>query len=202
MLHSICQQVWKIQATRQLHSSPILVRLCSKSFKLGFSSIWTENFQMFKWGLEKAEEPEIKLPTFAGSYRKQGNFRKTSTSVLLYTKAFDYVDHNTLEILKEMGRPDHFACLLRNLYAGQEAIVRILYGTTDWFRVEKGEWQGCLLSPCLVICRVHHAKYWAGCVRRNINHRYAYDTTLLTESKEELKSLLMRVKEESGKKLV
>ena len=86
---------------------------------------------MFKWGLEKAEEPEIKLLTFAGSYRKQGNFRKTSSSVLLYTKAFDYVDHNTLEILKEMGRPDHFACLLRNLYAGQEAIVRILYGTTD-----------------------------------------------------------------------
>ena len=96
------------------------------------------NFQMFKWGLENAEEPEIKLPTFAGSYRKQGNSRKTSNSVLLYTEAFDCVDHNKLwKILKEIGIPYHLTCLLRNLYTGQEATVRTGHGTTDWFQIGK-----------------------------------------------------------------
>ena len=133
-----------VQTTRQLHSSHMLVRLCSKFSKLGFNSTWTKNFQMFKLGLENVEEPEIKLPILAGSQRKQGNFRKTSTSVSL-TKAFDSVDHNKLwTTLKEMGIPDHLTCLLRNLYVGQEATVRTLYGTTDWFKIEKGVWQGCL----------------------------------------------------------
>ena len=95
---------------------------------------------MFKLVLEKAEEPEIKLPTFAGSSKKQKNSRETSISALLtYAKAFDYVDHNKLwKILKEMGVPDHLTCLLRNLYAGQEATVRTGHGTTDWFQTGKG----------------------------------------------------------------
>ena len=101
---------------------------------------------MFKLVLEKAEEPEIKLPTSAGSWKKQGSFRKTSISALM-TKAFDCVDHNKLwKILKKMGIPNHLSCLLRNLYAGQEATVRTGHGTTDWFQIGKGVRQGCILS--------------------------------------------------------
>ena len=90
---------------------------------------------MFKLVLEKAEEPEIKLPTSAGSSKKQESSRKISYFCFIdYAKAFDCVDHNKLlKILKEMGIPDHLACLLRNLYAGQEATVRSGHGTTDWF---------------------------------------------------------------------
>ena len=90
---------------------------------------------MFKLDLEKAEEPEIKLPTSTGSQKKQESSRKTSTSGFTdYAKAFDCVDHNKQwEILKEMGIPDHLTCLLRNLHAGQEATVRTGHGTTDWF---------------------------------------------------------------------
>ena len=90
---------------------------------------------MIKLVLENIEKPEIKLPTSAGSLKKQESSRKTSTSVLLTTpKAFDYVDHNKLwKILKEMGISDHLTCLLRNLYAGEEATVRTGHGPTDWF---------------------------------------------------------------------
>ena len=106
---------------------------------------------MFKLVLEKAEEPEIKLPTSAGSLKKQESSRKTSTSAFIdYTKAFDCVDHNKVwNILKEMGIPDHLTYLLRNLYAGQEATIRTGHGTTDWFQIGKGVRQGCILSPCL-----------------------------------------------------
>ena len=105
---------------------------------------------MFKLDLEKAEEPEIKLPTSLGSSKKQGSSSKTSTSVFIdYAKAFDCVDHNKLwKILKEIGIPDHLTCLLRNLYAGEEATVRTGNGT-DWFQIEKAVCQGCILSPCL-----------------------------------------------------
>ena len=107
------------------------------------------NFQMLV--LEKAEEPEIKLQTSAGSWKKQESSRKTSISALLtIPTAFDCVDHNKLwKILKEMGIPDHLTCLLRNLYAGQEGTVRTGHGTTDWIQIEKGICQGCILSPCL-----------------------------------------------------
>ena len=105
---------------------------------------------MFKLILEKAEEPEIKLPTSAGSWKKQESSRKTSISAFDYSKAFDCVDHNKLwKILKEMGILGHLTCLLRNLYAGQEATVRTGHGTTDWFQIGKGVCQGCILSPCL-----------------------------------------------------
>ena len=120
------------------------------------------------------------------------------------------MDHNKLwKILKEMTIPDHVTCLLRNLYAGQEAIVRTGHGTTDWFQIGKGVRQGCILSPCLfkLICRVRHEKYWAGrstswnqdCQEKYHNHRYVHDTALMAESEEELKSLLMKMKEESKK---
>ena len=125
-----------------------------------------------------------------------------------YAKAFDCVDHNKLwKIPKEMGIPDHLTCLLRNLCAGQEATVRTGYGTTDWFQIGNGVCQGCTLSPCLFnfyaeyIMRntgLEEAHAGIKIARRNINNlRYADGTTLMAESEEELKSLLMKVKEES-----
>ena len=127
-----------------------------------------------------------------------------------YAKAFDCVDHNKLwKILKEMGIPDHLTCLLRNLEAGQEATVRTGHGTTDWFQIGKGVHQGYILSPCLFNFYAEYIMRNAGLekaqagikiARRNINNlRYADDTTLMAESEEELKSLLMKVKEESEK---
>ena len=127
-----------------------------------------------------------------------------------YAKAFAYVDHNKLwKMLKEMEIPDHLTCLLRNLYAGQEATFRTGYGTTDWFQIGKALHQGCILSPCLfnlyaeyIMRKVALEEAQAGIkiAGRNIsNFRYADDTTLMEESEEELKSLLMKVKEESEK---
>ena len=120
------------------------------------------------------------------------------------------MDHNKLwKILKNIGIPDHLTCLLRNLYAGQEAIVRTGQGTTDWFQIGKGVCQGCILSPCIFNLYAEYIMRNAGLeeaqagikiARRNINNLiYADDTTLMAESEEELKSLLMRVKEESEK---
>ena len=127
-----------------------------------------------------------------------------------YAKAFDCVDHNKLwKILKEMGIPDHLTFLLRNLYAGQEATVRTGHGTTDWFQIGKGVCQGCILSACLFNLYAEYIMRNAGMeealagikiAKRNINNlRYADDTTLMAESEEKLKSLLMKVKEESEK---
>ena len=116
----------KSQRMFQLCLFHMLARLCSESFKLGFSSLWTKNFQMFKLDLEKAEEPGIKLPTFAGLGRKQRNSRKTSTSASL----------TMLKPLTEMGVPDHLTCLLRN-QVKKEATVRTGHGMTDWFQVGK-----------------------------------------------------------------
>ena len=124
-----------------------------------------------------------------------------------YAKAFDYMDHN--KILQEMGIPDHLTCLLRNLYAGQEAAVRTGHGTTDWFQIGKGLCQGCILSPCLFNlyaeyimqnAKLDEAQAGIKIPRGNINnHIYADDTTLMAESEEELKSFLMKVKEEGEK---
>ena len=112
--------------------------------------MWTANFLMFKLVLEYAEKPEIKLPTSVRSLKTWETSRKISTSALLTVKAFDCVDHNKLwEVLQEMGIPDHLTCLLRNLYAGQEATGRSGHRTTDWFQIGKGVHQGCILSPCL-----------------------------------------------------
>ena len=106
------------------------------------------NFLMFKLGLEKAEEPEIKLPTSVGSLKKQESSRTTSTSALLtMPKLLTVWTKTNWKILQEMRIPDHLICLLRNLYAGQEATVRTGHGTTDWFQIGKGVGQGCVLSP-------------------------------------------------------
>ena len=127
-----------------------------------------------------------------------------------YAKPFDSVDHNKLwKILKDMGIPDQLTCLLRNLCTGQEATVRTGHGTTDWFQIGKGVRQGCILSPCLFTLYAEYIMRNAGLdeaqapikiARRNINNlRYVGNTTLMAESKEELKLLLMKVKEESEK---
>ena len=105
---------------------------------------------MYKLDFKKAEEPEIKLPTFVVSWRKSKLQKNIYFCFLDCAKTFDCVDHNKLwKILKEMGLPYHLTCLLRKLYAGQEATVRTGHGTTDWFKVWKGVCQGCILSPCL-----------------------------------------------------
>ena len=105
---------------------------------------------MFKLDLEKAEEPEIKLPTFAGSLKKQETSRKTSISALLtMPKPLTVWITINWKILQEVEIPDHLTYLLRNLYVGQEATVRTGHGTTDWFQIGKGVYQGCIVSPCL-----------------------------------------------------
>ena len=144
---------------------------------------------MFKLVLEKAWEPEIKLATSAGSSKKQESFRKIIYFCCIdYIKALDCVDHNKLwKILKELGIPDHLTCLLRNLYACQEATVRTRHGTTDWFQIREGVHQGCILSPYLFNlyseytmqnARLDDAQAGIKIARRNINIlRYADDTT-------------------------
>ena len=165
---------------------------------------------MFKLVLEKAQEPEIKLPTSAGSSKKREFQKNIYFCFVDYAKAFDCVDHNKLwKILKEMGIPDHLTWLLRNLYAGQEATVRTGHGTTAWFQIGKGVHQGCILSPYLFNFYAEYIMRNAGLEEtqagikiagRNINNlRYADDTTLLAESEEEVKNLLMKVKGESEK---
>ena len=164
---------------------------------------------MFKLVLEKAEEPEIKVPTSVGSSKKQENTRKTSTSAsLIMPKPLTvWITINCGKFL-EMGIPNHLTCLLRNLYSGQEVTLRTGHGTTDWFQIRKGVCQGCILSPCLFNMYAKYIMRNTGLVeaqarikiaRRNTNNlKYADDTTLMAES-EELKSLLMKVKEESEK---
>ena len=165
---------------------------------------------MFKLVLEKAEEPEIKLPTPTGSWKKQETSRNTSISALLtMLKPLTVWITINWKILKEMGIPDHLPCLLRNQYAGQEATVRTGHGTTDWFQMRKEVRQGCILSPCLFNFYAEYIMQNAGLDEaqagikisgRNINNLgYADDLTFMAESEEELKSLLMKMKEESEK---
>ena len=160
---------------------------------------------MFKLVLEKAEEPEIKLPTSVGSLKKQESAMKTSISSLLtMPKLLTVWITKNWKILQEMGIPDHLTCLQRNWYAGQEAAVRTGHGTTDWFQIGKGVRQTCILSTYLLNLYAEYIMRNAGMdeaqagikiAGRNIsNLRYADDTTLMAES-EELKSLLMTVKE-------
>ena len=112
--------------------------------------------------LEKTEEPEIKLSTFVGSYRKQENPRKASTSASsTMWKHLTVCITTNWKILQEMGVPDHLTCLLWKLYMGQDSIARTVHGTMDWFKIGKGVHQGCILSVYF-ICRVHHVKCWAG----------------------------------------
>ena len=127
-----------------LHTSKVML----KTLQARLQNTWTMNFQMFKLDLEKAEEPEIKLPTSARSQKKQKSSRKTSALLTIPKPLTVWIPTNW-KILKEMGIPDHLTCLLRNLFASQEATVRTGCGTTDWFQIGKGVRQGCILSPCL-----------------------------------------------------
>ena len=141
------------QTTAQLHSSHTI----AKFSKPGFNSTWTMNFQMLKLDSEKAEGPEIKLITSAGSLKKQEFQKSIYFCFIDYAKPFDCMDHKNLwKILKESRILDHLTCLLRNLNAGQEATVRTGHGTTDWFQIRIRVCQGCILSPCLFNL---HAKY-------------------------------------------
>ena len=162
-------------------------------------------------GFRKGKGTRDQIVSIRWIIKKAREFQKNIYFCFIdYAKAFDYVDHNKLQkILKEMGIPDHLTCLLRNLYAGQEATVRTGHGTTDWFQIERGVYQGCILSPCLFNLYAEYVMKNSGLeeaqaeikiVGRNIsNLRYADDTTLLAESEEKLRSLLMKVKEESEK---
>ena len=150
------------------------------------------NFQVFKLDLEKAEEPEIKLPKSTGSSKKQENSRKTSISALLtMAKPLTVLTTTNWKIIQEMGIPDHLTCLLRNLYAGQKATVLTGCETTDWFQIGKGVHQGCILSPCLFNLYAEYIMRNAGLEEAQAgikiagrNIRYADDTTLMAESKE------------------
>ena len=169
------------------------------------------NFQMFKLVLEKAEEPEISIANICWIMEKTREFRKNIYFCLIdYAKAFDCVDHNKVwKILKGTGIPETLTCLLRNLYAGQEPTVRTGHGTTDWLKIGKGVRQGCILLPCLLNLYAEYIMRNIGLEEaeaeikipgRDINKlRYADDTILMAESEEELKSLLMKVKNKMKK---
>jgi len=235
VLHSICQQIWKTQQWPQDWNRSVLIPIpkkdnakeCSNYRKTALIShaskvmlkILQARLQQYvncelpnvQAGFRKGREPEIKLPTFSRIMEKAREYQKNIYFCFIdYAKAFDCVDHNKLwGILKEMGIPDHLTCLLRNLYACQEAIVRTGHGTTHWFQIGKGVHQGCILSPCLFNLYTEYIMRNAGLeetqagiktARTNINNlRYADDTTLMVKSEEELKSLLMTVKVESEK---
>ena len=162
-------------------------------------------------GFRKGRETRDQISKIRWIIEKAREFQKNIYFCFIaYPKAFDCMDHNKLwNILKEMGIRDHLTCLLRTLHSGQEATVRTGHGTTDWFQIGKGVRQGCLLSPCLFnfyaeyIMRntgLEEAQASIKIARRNINNlRYADDTTLMAQNEEELKSLLMKVKEGSEK---
>ena len=166
---------------------------------------------MSKFGFRKGRRTRDQIANICWIIEKARKFQKKIYFCFIdYANTFHCVDHNKLwKFLKEMGIPDHLTCLLRNLDAGQEAMVRILHGTMDWFHIGKEIQQGCILSPCLFNfyaeyimwnARLDESQAGIKTGGRNINNlRYADDTTLTAESEEELKSLLMKVKEEKEK---
>src|SRR5574340_99480 len=231
--HSICQQIWETQQWPQGWKRSVFIPIPKKGNAKECSNYHTialishASKLMLKILQARLQQyVNCELPDVQDGFRKDRGTRDQIANIcwiikqarefqkniyfcfLDYAKAFDCVDHQKLQkILKEMGIPDHLTCLLRNLYAGQEATVRTGHGTTDWFKLGKGVCQGCILSPCLFNFYAEYIMRNAGLEEaqagikiagRNINHlRYADDTTLMAESEEELKSLLMKVKEES-----
>ncbi|GBZ63276.1 hypothetical protein M6K162_2511 [Staphylococcus aureus] len=235
VLHSICQQIWKTQQWPQDWKRSVFIPIpkkgnakeCSNYRTIALIShaskvmlkILQARLQQYvnrelpdvQAGFRKGRGTRDQIANIRWIMEKAREFQKNIYFCFIdYAKAFDCVDHNKLwKILKEMGIPDHLTCLLRNLYAGQEATVRTGHGTTDWFQIGKGVHQGCILSPCLFNLYAEYIMRNAGLEEtqagikiagRNINNlRYADDTTLMAESEEELKSLLMKVKVESEK---
>ena len=151
-----------VQTTVQLHSFHVLARLFSKSFKLGSNCTWTGKFQIYKLDLEKEEEQEFKPPISVGLQKRQGNSRKAYVSAsLAVLKPLTMLITKNWKIPKEMGIQDHLTCLLRNLYASQEAIVETRHGTMDWFKRSTSRLYTVTLLIYL-ICREHHGKCWVG----------------------------------------
>ena len=142
----------------QLHSAPILARSCFKSCILGFNINVNQEFLDAQAGFRKGRGTRDQIANICWIIEKAREFQKNFYLCFIdYAKAFDCVGHNKLwKALKEMGIPEHLTCLLSNLYAAQDTTVRTLYGTTDWVRIEKGVWKGCLLSPCLFNLYAEH----------------------------------------------
>ena len=233
VLHSICQLIWKTQQWPQEWKMSVFIPIpkkgnakeCSNYCTITLISdtskvmlnILQARLQQYvdyelpdvQAGFRKGRKIRDQIANICWIIKKAREFQKNIYFCFIdYAKAFDCVDHSKLwKILKEMGIPDHLTCLLRNLYAGQEATFRSGHGTIDWFQIGKGVRQGCVLSSCLFNLYEEHIMRNAGLEEaqagikiagRNTNNlRYADDTTLMAESEEELKSLLMKVKEES-----
>src|SRR5574337_906108 len=235
VLHSICQQIWKTQQWPQDWKKSVFIPIpkkgnakeCSNYHTIALIShaskvvfkILQARLQQYmncalpdvQTGFRKDRGTRDQIANIRWIIDKAREFQKNIYFCFIdYAKAFDCVDHHKLwKILQETGIPDHLTCLLRNLYAGQEATVRTGHRTTDWLEIGKGVRQGCILSPCLFNLHAEDIMRNAGLedaqpgikiARRNINNlRYADDTTLMAESEKELKSLLMKVKVESEK---
>ena len=235
VLHSICQKIWKTQLCPRDWKRSIFIPIpkkgnpkeCSNYHTIALIShiskvmlkILQARLQQYvnrelpdvEAGFKKGRGIRDQIGKFFWIIKKAREFQKNIYFCFIdYTKAFDCLDHNKLwKILKEMGIPDHLTCLLRNLYAGQEATARTGYGTTGWLQIGKGVRQGYILSPSLFNLCAGYIMRNAGLEeaqaginiagRNNNNLRYADDTTLMAKSEEELKSLLMKVKEESEK---
>ena len=195
-----------VQTTAQLHTSHRLEIL-----KARFQQYINQELPDVQAGFRKGRGTRDQTANILCIIEKAREFPENINFCFIdYTKAFDYVDHNNMwKILKEMGIPAHLTCLLKNLYAGQEVTLRTGHGARNWFQIGKGVGQGCIRSPCLFNlyadffmwnARLDEAQVGIKIAGRNINNlRYADDTTLKAESEEELKSLLMKVKEESEK---
>ena len=232
VLHSIWQEIWKTQQWPQDWKMSVFILIPKKGNAKEYSKYHTialishaskVMLKILQARLQQYLNPDVQAGFIKGRGTRDQianihwlieiarEFQKLSSPKRIhYTKAFDCMNHNKLwKILQEMGIPDHLTCLLRNLYAGQEATVRIRHGTTDWFQIGKGVCQGCILSPCLfhfyaeyIMRNVKLDEAQAGIktARKSINSlRYADNTTDMAVSEEELKNLLMKVKEECEK---
>ena len=235
VLHSICQQIWKTQQWPQDWERSVFIKIpkkgnASKSSNYHTIALISHISKIMLKILQARLHQYVnhELPDVQAGFRKGRGTRDQIANIcwiiekarefqnhiyfcfIDYAKVVDCVDHNKLwKILKEMGIPEQLTCLLRNLYASQEATVRTGCGTTDLFQIGKGVCQGCILSPCLFNLYAEYIMRNSGLdegqagikiAGRNINNlRYTDDTTLMAESEEELKSLLMKVKEESEK---
>jgi len=234
VLHSMCQQIWKTQQWPHDWKRSVFIPIPKKGNAKKYSNHCTialishASKVMLKILQARLQQyMKCELPDVQAGFRKSGGTRDQIANIhwimekarefqkniyfcfIDYAKAFDYVDHKLWRILKEMGKSDHLTCLLRNLYAGQEATTRTGHGMTDWFQIGKGVRQGCILSPCLFnlyaeyIMRnavLEEAEAGIKIAGRNLNNlRYADVTTIMAESEEALKSLLMKVKVESEK---
>ena len=235
VLHSICQQIWRTQQWPQDWKRSVFITIpkkgnpkeCSNYHIIALIShaskvmlkVLQARLQQYvnrelpdvQTGFRKGRGTRDQIANIHWIIKKAREFQRNIYFYFIdYARAFDCVDHNKLwKLLKEMGIPDHLTCLLRNLYAGQEATVRTGHGMIDWFQIGKGVHQGCILSPCIFNLYAEYIMRNAGLEEaqagikiagRNINNlRHADDTTFMAESEEDLKSLLMKVKEESEK---